>query len=199
LHLINQSAMKHLKLPVHAIVLTGLIFLAAMSRFLPHPPNFTPLGAIALFGAAFYQRRILAFAVPFAALWISDLVLNNLIYAKAYPQFYDGFVWYNSLAVYAGFFLVVLLGLSALKSVTPLRLGAVSASASLVFFLVTNFGSWLIDPVYPKNMTGLSAAYLAGIPFFWNTLLGDFFFCAILFGSYAVIAKLVPGLALRKA
>ncbi|MBK6948733.1 MAG: hypothetical protein IPH16_12375 [Haliscomenobacter sp.] len=191
--------MKHFKLPVHASILTGLVFLAAMSRFIPHPPNFTPLGAIALFGAAFFQRRALAFAVPFAALWISDLVLNNLIYAKAFPQFYDGFVWYNSLAVYVGFLLIVVLGISALKSVTPLRLGAVSAGASLVFFLATNFGSWLIDPLYPKNIGGLSAAYLAGIPFFWNTLMGDLFYCAILFGSYGLISKFAPGLALRKA
>lgn len=191
--------MKHFKLPVHASVLTGLIFLAAMSRFLPHPPNFTPLGAIALFGAAFFQRRVFAFAVPFAALWISDLVLNNLIYAKAYPQFYDGFVWYNSIAGYAGFLLVVLLGIGTLKTVTPLRLGAVSVGSSFVFFLVTNFGSWLIDPIYPKNAGGLGAAYLAGIPFFWNTLGGDLFFCAILFGSYGLICKFSPGLALKKA
>ncbi len=190
--------MKHLKFPAQAGVITGLIVLAAMSRFLPHPPNFTPLGAIALFGAAFFRNRAVAFAVPFAALWISDLVLNNLIYAKAFPQFYEGFVWYNSLAVYAGFLLVVLLGLTTLKSVTALRLGAVSVAASLLFFLVTNFGSWLIDPVYPKNPGGLGAAYLAGIPFFWNTLLGDLFFSAILFGSYSVICKFAPGVAFKK-
>jgi hypothetical protein len=175
---------------------TGMIALfilfAALSRFLPHPPNFTPIGGMALFGAAYFSRKYLAFLIPIAAMWLSDLALNNLVYAKAYPEFYGGFSWFGSVYVYAGFILIVLMGMSLLKKVTPVHLLGASLTASVIFFLITNFGSWLADPLYPKNATGLASAYIAGIPFFWNTLLGDLFYTAVLFGGFALVGKRFP-------
>lgn len=168
------------------------IFFAALSRLLPHPHNFTPIGGMALFGAAYFSRKYLAFLIPVAAMWLSDLALNNLIYAKVYPEFYSGFSWFGSVYVYVGFVLIALMGISLLKKVAPVNLLGASLTASVIFFLITNFGSWLADPLYPKNATGLVSAYVAGIPFFWNTLAGDLFYTAVLFGGFAMVRRRFP-------
>ena len=170
-------------------IIALLVFFAALSRLLPHPPNFTPVGGMALFGAAYFSRKYLAILIPLAALWISDLLLNNLIYAKAYPEFYSGFAWFGNAAVYLGFILISLLGFILLRKIRPISLLGASISASVIFFLVTNFGSWLANPLFPKTTSGLLAAYTAGIPFFWNTLFGDLFYTAVLFGSFALIQQ----------
>ncbi|MEQ1745008.1 MAG: DUF6580 family putative transport protein [Saprospiraceae bacterium] len=159
-----------------------LVILAALTRLLPHPHNFTPIAAIGLFGAAVFERRWLAFAVPFAALFLSDLFLNNVIYA----QYYDGFVWFTSGWIYLAFALVVLIGRSRLlNKVSVKNVAAASLFASVVFFLVSNFSTWLESAIYPKSFGGLAACYTAGLPFFTNTLLGDLFFSAALFGGHA--------------
>ncbi|MFN0013168.1 MAG: DUF6580 family putative transport protein [Saprospiraceae bacterium] len=159
-----------------------LVILAALTRLLPHPHNFTPIAAIGLFGAAVFERRWLAFLMPFAALFLSDLFLNNIIYA----QYYDGFVWFTSGWIYLAFALVALIGRSSLlNKVSVKNVAMASLSASLSFFLVTNFSVWLESTLYPKTLGGLAACYTAGLPFFTNTVLGDLFFSAVLFGGYA--------------
>jgi len=171
-----------------------LVFSVALSRLLPHPPNFTPVGAMGLFGAAYFSRKYLAFLVPFAAMWISDLLLNNLVYAQLYPDYYGAFSWFGNGWTYAAFGLIVLLGFVVLKKVSIPHLLGASLSASALFFLITNFGSWLADPIYPKTWQGLTAAYALGFPFFWNTLAGDLFFTAVLFGVFEWAQRRYPGL-----
>lgn len=159
-----------------------LIILAALTRVLPHPHNFTPIAAIGLFGAATFDRRWLLFVVPFAALFLSDLFLNNVLYA----QFYEGFVWFTSVWIYAAFAAVILLGRVLLHAkVSVKNVVVASLSASCIFFLVTNFSVWAQSGMYPKTGAGLLICYTAGLPFFGNTLLGDLFFSAVLFGGYA--------------
>lgn len=165
-------------------VLLLMIVMAALSRLLPHPDNVTPVGAMALFGGAYFSRKYLAFLVPLLAMWLSDLVLNNIIYARLYPDYYDGFVWMGNLWVYASFILIGLVGMSLLKKVTMRNVVGTSLIGSVIFFLITNFGAWMVDPLYPKTTGGLLAAYGAGIPFFRNTLLGDLVYCGILFGGF---------------
>ncbi len=179
-------------------LLSIMVLLAALSRLLPHPPNFTPIGAIALFGAAYFHRKELAFAIPLVAMWISDLILNNVIYAKAYPELYNGFVFIGSIGVYVAFLVIVLLGFSMLKKVKVPNLLGASLMASVLFFLITNFGSFLVDPMYPKNFAGLTSAYAMGIPFFWNTLLGDLFFTGVLFGGFELVRRRFTVLQLSK-
>lgn len=162
--------------------LLSILCLAAFSRLLPHPPNFTPVGAISLFGAAYFSRKYLAILLPLIALWLSDLVLNNVVYAQQFPEFYPGFTWFGVPAVYLGFVLIVMLGWTILTRITAGKLLIASLTASVLFFLVTNAGAWWVDPIYPKNAGGLVAAYTAGIPFFWNTLLGDLLYTGVLFG-----------------
>ena len=178
-------------------IITLMILAAALTRLLPHPHNFTPIGAIGLFGAAHFSRKHLAIVVPFVALWLSNLLLNNLVYAKMYPDFYgDSFIWFGATApyVYGAFALIIGLGFLVLRTVKVRNLLAASLGASVLFFLVTNAGSWWASPQYTKDFTGLLAAYTAGIPFFWNTLLGDLFYIGVLFGGYAWIKRQVPAL-----
>ncbi len=159
-----------------------LIILAAVSRLLPHPQNFTPIAAIGLFGAAVFDRRWLMFVVPFVALFLSDLLLNNVVYA----QYYEGFAWVSSGWIYVAFALVILLGRVLLHHKIGIKNVVVaSLCASVLFFLVSNFSTWYETALYPKTFDGLMLCYTAGLPFFGNTVLGDLFFSAVLFGGYA--------------
>ena len=160
----------------------GLIALAALTRLLPHPSNFTPIGAIALFGAAYFNRQWLMLAVPFAALFLSDLFLNNVIYRDLY---HNQFTLITSWWIYAAFALVMLAGMGWFgKKVSTFRVLGASLSASAIFFIVTNFSVWAETSMYPKTVAGLAACFTAGIPFLGNTILGDLFFSAAMFGVY---------------
>jgi len=188
------------KIQLRSGIISIMILAAALSRLLPHPYNFTPIGAMGLFGAAYFSRKHLSFLIPFLAMWISDLLLNNLVYARLYPEFYGGnFVWFGNLWVYASFAAIVGLGLLLLRRVKIGNLLLASILASALFFLVTNFGSWLADPRYLKTASGLAAAYAAGIPFFWNTLLGDLIYVGALFGAYEWAQSRFPALGLERA
>lgn len=165
----------------------SLIALAALTRLLPHPHNFTPIGAMALFGAAYFNRQWLMLAVPFAALFLSDLFINNVIYRELYG---GQFTLISSWWIYAAFALVMLIGTGWLrKKVSAIRVLGASLSASAVFFLVTNFSVWVGSGMYPKTLAGLAACYTAGIPFLGNTVLGDLFFSATLFGVFEWFRK----------
>ncbi len=165
----------------------ALILLAFLTRIglnlLPHPPhNFSPIAAMGLFGAAVFSRRWLALAVPFAALFLSDLFLNNVIYSA----FYEGFTWYTSLWIYAAFAGVMLIGRVLLRrKATTERVIAASLAGSLLFFFVTNFSVWAESGMYPKTGAGLMTCFVAGLPFLQNTVLGDLLFSGALFGVYA--------------
>jgi hypothetical protein len=178
-------------------VIAGLILLAAMSRLAPHPPSFAPIGGMALFGAAYFSRRYWAFAVPMLSMWISDLVLNNTLYA----QYFDGFVWFyaGSLFTYGAFALIALLGMFTLKKVGVLRLCASALGASAIFFIVSNFGVWFSGTMYPKDFGGLAACYAAGLPFLQNTVLGDLFYSTVLFGAFELSLRRFPQLRLQPA
>lgn len=159
------------------------IFAAALFRLVPHPPNFTPIAAMALFGGACLGRRWLAFAAPLGALLLSDMVLGF------YPEL--AFVYLSTAAT-------VLIGWALAKRITALGVGAAALAGSLLFFAVTNFGVWLVMDYYPKTLAGLAACYVAAVPFFQNTLAGDLFFAAILFGGFALFEQRVPALRARE-
>lgn len=159
----------------------ALTFLAALTRLLPHPDNFTPISAMALFGAAYFSQQIRMLAVPFLALFASDLILNNVIYR----QYYTEFTFITSWWIYVAFALVMLVGWVLLRhKVTPGRLLAASLTSSALFFLITNFSTWLDSGMYPHTPAGLSACFAAGLPFLRNTVIGDLFFSGVMFGAY---------------
>ena len=156
------------------IFIITLIFAAAASRLFPHPPNVTPIAAMALFGGAYFADRRLAFIVPLAALFLSDLVLG---------------LHSQMPAVYLGFGLVVCVGFLLRGRVRTLPVATAALAGSVLFFLVSNFGVWATGAWYPKTAAGLGACYVAGIPFFRNTLLGDAFYTALLFGIVALAER----------
>jgi hypothetical protein len=176
-------------------VISMLILLAALSRLIPHPANFAPIGGMALFGAAWYSKRHWAFIIPIASMWISDLILNNVVYG----QYFDGFVWFysGSLFTYGAFALIVLFGMFTLKKIRIPRLIVSALGASVIFFLVSNFGVWLSAGMYPHTVAGLEACYVAGIPFFKNTIAGDLVYSAILFGAFGLSVRRFPQLRLQ--
>ena len=161
------------------LALLSAILAAAALRLVPHPPNFTPIGAMALFSGAYLGRKALAFVAPIGALLLSDLVLG----------FYPGMLFQ-----YAGVALVVLIGWAALSGVSVVRLAIAAVASSVLFFVISNFGTWLVSGMYPHSLTGLGACYVAAIPFFENTIAGDLFYTVLLFGGFAVAERLVPKL-----
>jgi hypothetical protein len=187
--------MKTSKLNLRFGVVALMILLAAMSRLLPHPPNFAPIGGMALFGAAYFSKRHWAFLVPIVSMWISDVILNNAVYG----QYFDHFVWFysGSLFTYGAFALIVVLGIFALKKVRIPNLIASALGASVIFFLVSNFGVWFSGMMYPKTFSGLMACYTAGIPFFQNTIAGDLVYTGVLFGVFALSVRRFPQLQLQ--
>jgi len=160
------------------VILAAIVSAAAM-RLVPHPPNFAPLGAMALFSGAYLGRRPVAFAAPLGALLLSDLVLG----------FYPGMI-----VQYVSVALVVVLGWAALKRISALRIGGAALASSCLFFVLTNFGVWLLSGMYPQTIPGLAACYVAAIPFFQNTVAGDLFFSAILFLGFALLERALPTL-----
>ncbi len=161
----------------------GMILAAALSRLMPHPANVTPVTALALFAAVHLDRRS-AFLVPLAAMFLSDLILG----------FHNEMLW-----VYGSFVAIVGIGflLKNHRSVTA-TIGATLAG-SILFYLVTNFGMWMATPsFYAHTFDGLVECYVAGIPFFRNTVLGDMGYVAVLFGLYALLERLVPSLQPEK-
>jgi hypothetical protein len=161
-------------------VLTTMILAAAVSRLIPHPPNFTPIGAMALFGGACFADRRLAFLLPLTALFLSDLVLGLHVLIPV---------------VYGSFALSVLLGCWLRSRRTMVTTAAVTLAGSVQFFLVTNFACWLLW--YPHTAEGLVACYVAAIPFFQNTLMGDAAFATALFGGLALAEWRFPTLRER--
>ena len=152
------------------ITLILIIFAVAVFRLLPHPPNVSPVAAMALFGGAYFSDKRIAFIVPLAALLLSDVMLG----------LHDTMVY-----VYAGFALTVAAGFWVGRHTSVGRIALAVIGSSVLFFLLTNFGAWMTSGLYPMTAEGLLQAYIAGIPFFQNSLLGNAVFTALLFGGFS--------------
>ena len=160
------------------------IFAAALSRLLPHPFNFTPIGAIALFGGVCFERKILAFVIPLSAMFLSDLAIQAM-----YGTGFHHTMW----AVYGAFALTGCIGVW-LKNRTKLQTIVLASLA---------FAVWLGSTLYAQSLSGLFTCYAAGIPFYnhdlfgsalLNTVFGDLFFTAMLFGAYRLASLKFPEL-----
>lgn len=165
-------------------LITAMIFGAALMRLLPHPPNFTPLGAVALFAGARFGRKSLAFAIPLAAMLASDALL----------EITTGWGFHATLPfVYLALAIAVPVGF--LIRSRGIGIGTVAGGsivASTIFFIVTNFAVWASSGMYPLSLSGLVTCYVAAIPFFGNTIAGDLFFSGVLFGTFALAEKKLP-------
>jgi hypothetical protein len=170
-------------LNARVLVLVGLTLAAAATRLLPHPPNFTAVEALALFGGACIVDRRAAFLFPLAAVCGSDLILGHFIYG--YGWYYGGMEF-----VYLSFVLTTGVGLLLRpRRSSPWHTAAAAFCSSLLFFVVSNFGAWLHDPVYPRSFDGLVTCYVAAIPFFSYALAGMALYGVMLFGGYALAQR----------
>jgi hypothetical protein len=176
--------MKIDKLPNENLLLRSalsatMILLAGALRIAPHPWNFAPVGALALFSGALLRDRRLAFLCAMVAMLAGDLVLG---FNKLSPL------------VYASFAVSVLIGRWLKDKRTVSRVAGITLLGALQFFVITNLGVWAFLNSYPRDAGGLLACYIAGIPFFWNTLAGDALYATLLFGGFALAERIVPAL-----
>lgn len=156
------------------IFVASVVIIGAVSRLLPHIPNFSPIAAMALFGGASISNKRLAFIMPLLAMFLSDCVI----------ELTTGFGFHNTIVyVYVAFILTTVIGIIISRNVGIKLIVAGSLISSILFFIVTNFGYWAASG-FQMGTAGLNAAYIAGIPFFRTTLLGDLFYNAIFFGTF---------------
>jgi hypothetical protein len=166
------------------ILALALIVLAAVLRIVPHPWNFAPIDAMALFSGAMIRDKRLALCFPLLTLIAGDLFIG---FHKLIPL------------VYASILASVALGFLLRDRKTFGRVAGVTLLGAIQFFLVTNFGVWLLLGTFPKTALGLVACYIAGAPLFWNTLASDVLFVTLLFGGFALAERLFPALQKRVA
>ncbi len=161
---------------MHSKYLTAIlmILVAAFSRILPHPPNFNPVLAISLFSGAYLLDKRLAFLIPLLGMLLSDLVIG----------FHDLLP-----VVYALMALFVYFGTRLSRSISVAKTAGTALVSSILFFGITNFAVWLTSGMYSLDLSGLSLCFSMALPFFQNSILGDFVYTGILFGSMAVLEK----------
>ena len=163
------------------LALVSVVMALALYRILPHPANFTPVMALALFAGAKFDDKRMAFLLPLLAMLLADLVIG----------FHA-----TMLFVYGGMALAVALGLAIRQHQGFVPVAAAALAGSLGFFVITNFGAWLYSfELYSRDWAGLMSAYIAAIPFYQNTLLSDALFTVLLFGGWALAERTFPRLA----
>jgi len=157
-------------------LIIGLSILALMLsfRFLPHPPNVSPLVAMALFGGGYFSNKKFALALPILILFLSDLILG----------FYPGVLF-----VYSSFLLIGLLGTRLSTRFEGLKILGASLGSSILFFIGSNLGVWWTSGMYSKSFAGLIQCYTMAIPFFRSSLVSDLVFSFALFGIAAVVLR----------
>ncbi len=175
----NSDTLQKENLIIRTIVILAMIALAAVLRIMPHPWNFTPVGAMALFAGAVIKDRRVALLFPLVALLVGDIFVG---FHKLMPL------------VYASFLIDVALGYAIRNHRTVARIGGITAVGALQFFLVTNFGVWAFLEGFPKTPAGLIACYASGLPLLLNTLAGDAFYATLFFGGFALAERLIPAL-----
>lgn len=160
------------------IIAALLIALGLVLRLLPHPANFAPIAAIAIFGGLYLPKRW-AIILPLIAMFVSDIFIG----------FYT---WQIMVAVYGSFAIVGLIGLLVRKNKKAATVIGGTILGSILFFLITNFAVWTFGTIYAHDFAGLVQCYAMAIPFFKNTLLGDLFYTSVLVGSFELILSLIP-------
>lgn len=155
------------------LIIILFMVVAVLFRLFPHLPNFTPITAIALFGGVYLQNKKMAYIAPLTIMALSDLYLG----------FYT-----ISIFVYSAFIMVSYIG-TQIKKPTLLSIFL----SSLSFFIITNFGVWLIG--YPKTWAGIVECYTMALPFFRNSLLGDFFYAGLMMYGFSYVQRKYLNLA----
>ncbi|GAB6282915.1 MAG: hypothetical protein STSR0008_16650 [Ignavibacterium sp.] len=167
-----------------SFAILGLILIVSITRLIPHPANFTPIAAMALFGGTYFNNKKIAFAIPLIIMFLTDMIIG----------FHE-----NIIAVYLSFVLIVALGFWLQKNKNLKNIILTTLISSVAFFVITNFSVWITGSMYPKNLSGIIECYVAAIPFFRNSVLGDLFYVGVLFGAYELAALKFPALSKIKS
>lgn len=160
------------------LVLIILSAVIVVGRLMPHAPNFTPAGAVALFSGFLFARYSLAILAVLLGMGISDVLIGM----------YDPRIMAT---VYCSLLLPIALRTVLRAKLGPFRIALTALCGSAIFFISTNFAVWLFSDMYPKTLSGLGNCYLAGIPFLRFTALGDLFWSGLLFGVYFLLRRWV--------
>lgn len=155
-----------------------LIAFATLMRLLPHPANFTPTGATALFGGVHLRKRY-ALIIPMAALVLSDIFIG-----------FDSLE--SRLAVYGSFLLIGLLGLWVRKHQSFSTIAGAAIAGPIIFFLITNFVFFYPPTLYPHTIEGVLQSYYNALPFLRNMMIGDLVYTGLLFGTYELARRFEP-------
>jgi hypothetical protein len=173
-------------------IAAGLILAAAITRLIPHPPNFAPIASLAIFGGSVITNKKYALVLPLGALLLSDILFELFTTTQGFYDISQSFV-------YGAFILITFLA-TQIKKVNTINILLACIWSGAIFFILSNFGVWLTGIYYPKTFTGLIACYAAAVPFYkdelfgnmlLNTFMSNMFFTALLFGAYALIKKTV--------
>jgi len=163
------------------ITLSAIIGLAALSRLLPHPPNVTPIAAMALFAGAHLRNWRIAFLLPMAAMFLSDLALGFTVYGVVLLK--------SQPVVYLCMMVTVGIGRLIENKRSVAQVLVATLISAVIFYIATNFAVWAWGALYPRSGRGLIASYTAANQFFRNSLIGDIAFVAVLFGGFAVLER----------
>ena len=155
-------------------IAVALTILSALGRLLPHLPNVTPVGASSLFAGA-RVKGWMAYLLPILVMAVTDPMVGG--YTKSTP------------IIYLSFLISVWIGRRVSSTDSALRIGGACLLSSMQFFLLTNFATWMFGTMYAKSLSGLATCYVAAVPFFGYTMLGDLFFTATIFGLYALLTR----------
>ena len=163
---------------IKILLIISVIFLVSLTRIFPHPPNFTPILALAIFGGAYLPNRITAISLPIISMFISDLIIGF------HSQIFT---------IYATIIFLSILG-HLMKTKNFKNFAITGFTGSLIFFIITNFSVWLGGNLYPLTIDGIIQCYIMAIPFFHNTLISTILFLTILFFGYTFAEKKISNL-----
>jgi hypothetical protein len=170
---INKNVIAIMNTKTSLLIATLLVLVGVLGRLLPHAPNLTPITAIALFSTAYLSLR-----------YSSVIFLVTMVVADVFIGFYQ---WQIMVAVYGSFLLAACIGLLVRKRATFGAIVGGTISASVVFFLITNWAVWQFGTMYEHSISGLMQSYIMALPFFRNALVGDMLYTGLLFGMVYVV------------
>jgi hypothetical protein len=163
-----------------------LVVLASSIRMLTIY-NFSPIAAVALFSGALFGRKYIAFIFPLVVQFVSDILVNTYVYNMPNP--FEYFFKWEALFVYPCYIAIALLGMWVGTNGKYARVPVGALASTALFFIVTNFGAWLSEPMYTKDFAGLVSSYTLALPFVKNSFIGDALFSAFFFGAFYVAQR----------
>lgn len=157
-----------------------IVAVAVLARFVPHTANFSPVYGALLFGGAYLRKRD-SIWFPLCLLGLSDVALTRWVYHMRVG-------WTEGVELGA-FAAIALIGWSLRKGCTGRRFVTAVLAGPTVFYFVSNFAVWLGFGMYPATWKGLVECYVAGLPFYGNSLISGVLFSALLFGGYELYRR----------